>query len=381
MYNGRVQLYRRHIEDCPHASKGAAWTRCNCPIYADGLIDGKRFRRSMRTRSWSQAEAKLAAVQRSSPEDQAALVSPRLSQAVAAYIEDLKFRRKSENTVIGYRCQLQKFVGAMGVTPLRDIDSDAIQGFLASKKGKRSDGMVASTLRKEVAVLRAFYAFCQRKGWVTENPAKDVSKPKIPKLVTQPLDRRDLDRMFAFARSMRGRRGLEARALLYTLTYTGFRISDVSNLRRGDYNRKTGYLTLPWMEKTGKPVRLKLHPDAVGALDALGGDGERWFYLWGAQTQGARIKKLRGRLTYIGDKLGIRANPHRFRDTFAVELLTNGADLRTVQHLLGHESIETTEKHYAHFVAEHQSILDRATSTLKFGDNAPRPFVVNAHND
>jgi hypothetical protein len=63
-------------------------------------------------------------------------------------------------------------------------------------------------------------------------------------------------------------------------------------------------------------------------------------------------------------------HPHRFRDTFSVSLLQNGAELRTVQLLLGHTSVRTTEKHYAPYVASMQRILDEAVSTLHF-DSAP----------
>ena len=68
----------------------------------------------------------------------------------------------------------------------------------------------------------------------------------------------------------------------------------------------------------------------------------------------------------LGAIAKVKAQPHRFRDTFAVELLTNGVDIRSVQLLLGHKSVRTTEKHYADFVAAHQALLDSAVSTMNF---------------
>lgn len=378
-----MQLYRRHVPECPYLPDGAAWTRCTCPIYADGIANGKRFRRSMRTRSWGEAEARLATVQRATPEELEVLTAPRLGQAVSAYLADLEHRRSSRSTVVGYRCQLNKFLEAAGKLELREVTGTFMRAFLDGKSGKRTDRITVSTLRKEVAVLRAFFVFCIGKGWVSENPAKSLHKPAAPRFVTQPFDTHEVSAMIEAAKGLGGDRGVEIRALLFTLLYSGLRISDVSALKRGAYNPRTAYLTLPWTQKTGAPVRLKLHGDAVRALDQLPAPKgyEKWFYLDGLVGQESRIRKLRRRIDYLGDLVGIPAAPHRFRDTFAVELLTQGADLRTVQHLLGHDSIETTERHYAHFVAAHQAILDRATGALKFGKEAARPIVVNSRND
>jgi len=76
----------------------------------------------------------------------------------------------------------------------------------------------------------------------------------------------------------------------------------------------------------------------------------------------------------------VDGHPHRFRDTFSVTLLQNGTDLRTVQLLLGHTSIKTTEKHYAPFVASMQKTLDDAVSTLHFGLVDAHPPVNTVHD-
>lgn len=325
----------------------------------------------------------MATLQSATPEERAIIGTPRLSAAIDAYLKDLVHRRRSETTHIGYKCQLYILADHAAGKTLHDIDEAFLRDFLDGKKGKRDERLRDSTLRKEVAVLRSFFAFCMSHGWTRRNPAKGIHKPRAPRFVTLPLDQREISRLIEFANGMLGRRGIETRAVLFTLLYTGLRISDVSQLKRGSFNHRTGYLTLPWTQKTGAPVRLKIHADAVRALDQLPNpnNGELWFYLNGLKKEASRIRKLRRRLDYLGEKVGIRANPHRFRDTFAVELLTQGADLRTVQHLLGHDSIETTERHYAHFVAEHQALLDRATAALQFGQQPARPFIVNSSKD
>jgi len=167
------------------------------------------------------------------------------------------------------------------------------------------------------------------------------------------------------------------RALVLTMLYTGFRISDAVKLKREDVDMATGMVTICMM-KTGVPLRLALHPDALKALAAL--PVESPYFFWNGTTRfEAAIDLARRTLQRLMKLAGIKGgHPHRLRDTFAVELLVNGGpdrkgvDLRTVQLLLGHTSTKTTEKHYAPFVASMQRGLDQAVSTLHFG-SAPAP--------
>jgi integrase len=169
-----------------------------------------------------------------------------------------------------------------------------------------------------------------------------------------------------------------ARALVLVLLYSGLRISDVARLRRASLNPQTGYLTLKVM-KTGVRLKILLNADVVGQLERLPAvDGAGEFYFWsGRSALYTCVGNLRRTLRRVGKIAGVHCHPHRFRDTFAVELLTEGADIRTVQLLLGHSSVQTTERHYAHFVASHQRLLDDATARLDFREGL-RPVVLRA---
>src|SRR5215469_1005660 len=150
-------------------------------------------------------------------------------------------------------------------------------------------------------------------------------------------------------------------ALVYVLLYSGLRTSDVARLRRSAMDESTRYLTIR-TTKTGVPLKVQLHPDAVKALMTLPAQNPNYFF-WTGRGQVERCAKNMWRtIQRLGTIAGIKnAHPHRFRDTFACELLTQGADIRTVQKLLGHDSVRTTEKHYAHFLAAHQSLLDHCS--------------------
>jgi integrase/recombinase XerD len=157
---------------------------------------------------------------------------------------------------------------------------------------------------------------------------------------------------------------VRARALLLVLLYSGMRISDTVLLKRSRINAE-GQLLLR-MEKTKEPLYVRLPPVVLEALSALAVEGE--YYFWsGTAKLSTGVGTARRTISCLARMTGINAHPHRFRDTFAVELLKSGADLRTVQKLLGHTSIKTTEKHYAPWVRDFQTMLDTATARLKFG--------------
>jgi len=133
--------------------------------------------------------------------------------------------------------------------------------------------------------------------------------------------------------------------------------------------------------KNGVPLKILLNDKAAEALRKLPAPGgnPKYFFWTGNGDWESCAKTLWRTVSTVGKKAGVHAHPHRFRHTFAVELLTHEVDIRTVQQLLGHESIKTTEKHYAHFIAAHQAILDSAASLLDFTSPAvtSRPLLVS----
>jgi integrase/recombinase XerD len=148
------------------------------------------------------------------------------------------------------------------------------------------------------------------------------------------------------------------------LLYSGMRISDAIRLKRSRVDKK-GRLMIRMM-KTGGALYVRLPEAALQALAAVPIESE--YFLWtGKSKLSTAVGSARRTIGCLGRLTEIPAHPHRFRDTFSVELLKTGASLRTVQLLLGHTSIKTTEKHYAPWVQDFQKQLDEATSKLKFG--------------
>lgn len=382
-----LTAYRRHLKSCKHLHKGQSYQACSCPIWAYGTLNGKPCRKSLDLRDWARAEKKIkkwengAEEVKNDPNDNRTLKS-----AIDACITDLRRLKKAEGTVKQYEIvlgQLLAFSTEGGITTLRTLDHQAIEDYTKSRAVK------PSTLAKEWKIIKAFLGWCARvpRRWVTENAAQGIELPANDSEPTLPFTRDEQMRLIRAADRYtagwhngspeeRRRSELRARAIILLFLYSGMRLGDVAQFSRDRFDARTGKILLR-VEKTKVPVYLTLQPEARGALMALPveSDSEYFFYA-GTGTRAALV----GNVRRIFDRLALRAgvlnaHPHRCRDTFAVELLLAGTDIRVVQYLLGHKSIRTTEKAYAPYVKAFQDQLDAATAKLPSAGAGMLPFV------
>lgn len=183
---------------------------------------------------------------------------------------------------------------------------------------------------------------------------------------TQPFSRLEIAAMSEAIETIRGgdRYRDVLRAQFLCLLYTGLRRGDVVRLRRRAV--ANGRLIVR-TSKRGTTVSLALRPAVRAALARIPRDGE--YFFWNGQGSPLTAAgNLARSFQRVMARAGVKGHLHRFRDTFAVELLRTGADIRLVSKLLGHTSIRTTEKHYAPWVAAFQAQADRAVGRLDFGD-------------
>ena len=385
VYSGVMKLtaYRRHLGNCEHRVKGQSYTLCACPIWAYG----HKLRRSLGTNNWERALSRLAILEAGGDPDGSLTSGITLTAATDAFLADGAARGLTKSTLDLYVYLFAHLAAFCGAVSLAAIDVTMLDRFRQSRTRPTAGGdpvpIQPATQRKEIGFLRAFFHWCVERKWIEDNPARRVRMPKETAPGTLPYDADEVRRMIAACDQITSDDPAEvsyirhrARALVYGLLYSGLRISDVAKLRRPALDVSTGHLTIRRIQKTGVSLKVLIHQNAVKALNTLPAVNPEYFFWTGQGSLTTLRKNLARTVARLGKLAGVRATPHRFRDTFAVELLTQGADIRTVQMLLGHESVRTTEKHYARFVKAHQELLDRATATLDFEREPGRPLLV-----
>src|SRR5215472_11921428 len=310
MGNDMLNLWRRHVKACPHKGKGEgkgrSYTKCSCPIWCDGEIDGKRVRKSLDTRDWARATRKLGLIEdpRSSLRECAQpgcdeLVErgrcPRhsrgISNAIASYHEAHQDAadgtRQSRRRTLAH---LEEFVTGRGLCTVDHIDLETLNAFRSSR------AVSGRTWTKELGTIRHFFRYCLDNEWILRNWAEKVPMPKNLKPADrEPYEPQEVARIIAACDQM-GRGAYErlrARAMILVLRYTALRISDVATLERDRIRDGQIFLRTA---KNGKPVRLPVHPELQAALDVLplprGADGlDCLYFFWSGH--GARETFIR----------------------------------------------------------------------------------------
>ncbi len=233
----------------------------------------------------------------------------------------------------------------------RQVDSLVIRGYLADLYRRNSK----ATIARKLSAVRSYFRFLQRLGLRSDNPAEAVMTPKQEKKIPHYLTVDDVFRLLDQVQED-SLLGLRNRAIFETLYTAGTRVSELAGLNTRDVDLKAGIIRV-----RGKGNKERVLPVGDKAVQAISAYRDRLQHEAGIapDADGALFRNHRqGRLTprsiaRILDKLVrqcgllVPVSPHTLRHTFATHLLDAGADLRTVQELLGHESLSTTQK-YTH---------------------------------
>jgi integrase len=377
--------YRRHAPDCKLTE--ASEMNCNCPLWAVGRVHGKRYRKSLGTRNRQKARAKINELlgrKPDAPPEDPAPAFPTVAEAVADYLRFCEFnKRLQESTLTSYRDTFHAFEEFAKRRLYRTLDQFSLNLFEEFQAERK---VAPKTMAKEFQHLKAFCARAVELGWIKINFAKRVKLPKIDDVSILPFHedeaRAILEACDRLGAETGGRGGYAsysadqiaeerayARALVLVLLTTGLRISDTVNLERSKvYQDRQGATRLRIRtEKTGVWVTLRLPFVTTQALEKLPRvSDELFFWKSGDERQFATAcDRARRVIARLGDLAEVNnAHPHRFRDTWAKEALLAGTPMRTVQLVLGHKSIRTTERHYAPYVPEYQQMIDVATDAV-----------------
>lgn len=278
----------------------------------------------------------------------------KMQTAIARFLRYLRVERNSaEMTIKSYREDLMSLDGYLsdvrGEPPrIESITPLDLRGYVSAL---HEAGYARSSIARRLASLRSFFRFAQREGLVEQNPAKPLRNPRRERKLPHFLSSDEIARLLG-APDGRTVMGLRDRAILETMYSAGLRVSELVGMNDGDIDWSQGLVRI-----RGKGRRERLAPLGSYAVKAL----RRWLArrpLADDQPRGPAapvfVNKFGRRLTtrsvarmlekYLAETgLDQRTSPHTLRHSFATHLLDAGADIRSVQELLGHKSLVTTQ--------------------------------------
>ena len=290
-----------------------------------------------------------------------------MDRHIEAFLEMLAAERgAARNTLTAYAADLadfSRFAGQRGCAPAR-AGAEVVQAYMA---GLQSAGLSARTAARRLSALRQFHRFLLQEGVRTDDPTALLDTPKLPRALPKYLTELEVDALLAAACSHPGRPGAVARAALEILYATGMRVSELLSL---PCTALTGDAALLLIRgKGGKERMVPLSDaarDAAAALAGITGRDSRYLFPGRDPRRAMTRQGFFLLLKQIALEAGLdpaRVSPHVLRHSFASHLLARGADLRSLQLLLGHSDIATTQI-YTHVLAERLQRLVEAHHPL-----------------
>ncbi len=280
----------------------------------------------------------------------------RLIERFVRYLEIEK--NYSGHTVLNYRLDLDDFIKFLKDVPIEKVDYLLLRKYLAVLKEKK---LGSRSMARHLSALRSFFKFLTREGFLKTNPILSVSSPKLDKHLPQFLTEEEVSRLIE-ASLPDNEMGLRDRAILETFYSTGMRISELVSLSQEDLDFIGGVVKLK-----GKGKKERIAPIGDKAIFSLREYLEKrkkqasavFLNKRGARITDRGVRNIVGKyLRLSGMKQGV--SPHTLRHSFATHLLNRGADLRTVQELLGHANLSTTQI-YTHLTTEKlKNVYDKA---------------------
>ncbi|MDR2748668.1 MAG: tyrosine recombinase XerC [Bifidobacteriaceae bacterium] len=283
-----------------------------------------------------------------------------MQRRLTEYISHLEnIKNYSANTIKAYKTDLDElltYLETQNITDLKSVSLENLRSYLFKIGEKENQN---STIARKVASIKSFFAYALKKEIINSNPASRLQSPKIAKKLPVILNQEQAEKYITFAKKLweedRKNRVLYQNYLIVEVLYsTGIRVSELVNLKKEHFDFFNGLLTV----KLGKGNKDRIIPVGKKALDAVE------YYLNNFEQKNEFIF-----INHHGEQINVRQvsntvhklsawahlpdiHPHSLRHSAATALLENGADLRSVQEFLGHESLGTTQK-YTHLSTKH----------------------------
>jgi site-specific recombinase XerD len=370
-----ITIFVRHSASCKY--RGDEFEkRCRCPKHLRWTQERKQHRASAHTRSWAEAEDKKREI-----EDQLSGRTPEVkpeqehrdTQAcIDIFLQDKKNQGITDKVVSKYSRELARlrvFCEQNRVYAVQGITRELLTGFCATWPDLYPSSTTRSKVRERV---RSFLRYCYEAQWIPRIPP--LPKIKIDEPPTMPLTAAEYTRLLdaVYGAVADPTQRAKVHALIQLMRHSGLAIRDALTLKRGEVQHdkaKDLYRVVTARQKTGVNVSVPVPPEIAQELLAVA-NGNADYVFWSGKGEEESITKNWAKY-YIAPLFKAAKIPnsghmmsHRLRDTFAVDLLQNGVPLEEVYKLLGHESIRTTERHYARWVKGRQDRLDSLVTAV-----------------
>lgn len=292
--------------------------------------------------------------------------SPDSAYLIEAFLDMMSAERGAgANTLAAYRRDLMDFAGH--ADPAK-ASREQVRAFLTALS---SSGMAASTQARKLSALRQFYGFLYSEGTRSDDPTQTIEAPQTRRPLPKILSGSDMEAMLATAAQDQTPEGLRLTLIVEMLYGGGLRVSELAGLTLAAVRTRENFIRITG--KGNKERLTPLSPAARTALDAYLTVREEFVpkndknnrYLFASRGEGGFLTRRRFHqlLKALALKAGIdpaKVSPHVLRHAFATHLVEGGADLRSVQTLLGHADIATTQI-YTHVARDHLSrVVSRA---------------------
>jgi len=274
-----------------------------------------------------------------------------MKELITIFLDYLSVERGlSQNTILSYQNDLSAYVDFLGgraIDSLSKTTKNDITNFMLFQKDK---GLSPNSIARRLAAIKVFYRFLVRERILKNDPTSLVDSPKLWKKIPQTLSLNEVDVLLKQP-NIRDRQGLRDKAILETLYATGMRVSEAVNLKIDNVNLGVGFLRC--IGKGNKERIIPIGRKAVGAIkryievsrpQLLKKKDSEFLFLnrFGKKISRQSLWKLIKKYAQAA-RITKPIRPHVLRHSFATHLLERGADLRSVQEMLGHANISTTQ--------------------------------------
>lgn len=272
-----------------------------------------------------------------------------MQQKINGFVEYLtNVKRASKNTIASYRRDLVKlnnFLTDSGCKSIKEITGTNLNSYILMIE---KQGLSTATVSRNIASIKAFFLYMLKQGEIAEDPSESLKPPKIEKKAPVILSIEEVNLLLEQP-SGTSPKEVRDKAMLEVLYATGIRVSELINLKVADVNLAMNFLqchdnnkdrVIPFTNETREALDNYLH----NARPTMCREEQEYLFI---NCQGSPMTRqgFWKIIKYYSAKAGIKKDitPHTIRHSFAMHLVSNGADLKSVQEMLGHSDISTTQ--------------------------------------